>query len=257
LTGQQLPPRLPATAAAAVAGEISVEHATVIRRAIHALPLALRAEHTQPMDAALAEIARTHPPRIVAAAARRYRDWIDPDGQLLDEAEHDRRRHAVLLAHPDGSGELHARLTAEALATWHAVLDPLAAPRPCDDTGPDLRSAGQRTHDALLDAAHRLLAGDDLPASGGTPATVLITLTADQLTAMTQQAMTQQAMTDHAMTDHAMTQHALADGATAPDQPPAATGPPSRRARSAPATAKACPSAKHCAWPGKPACCPS
>ena len=46
---------------------------------------------------------------------------------------------------------------------------------------PDRRSPGQRRHDALLDAGRRLLRAGTLPDAGGTPATVLITLTLDQL----------------------------------------------------------------------------
>jgi hypothetical protein len=40
-------------------------------------------------------------------------------------------------------------------------------------------------HDGLADAAGLLLAGDDLPPSGGTPATVLLTMTLDQLESRT------------------------------------------------------------------------
>src|SRR4029079_6115969 len=40
---------------------------------------------------------------------------------------------------------------------------------------------GQRRHDALTDAGWRLLRSGDLPDAGGTPATVLIHLTLDQL----------------------------------------------------------------------------
>jgi hypothetical protein len=50
---------------------------------------------------------------------------------------------------------------------------------------PDRRSAGQRRHDALLDAGRRLLRAGTLPAAGGAPATVLITLTLEQLEART------------------------------------------------------------------------
>ena len=46
---------------------------------------------------------------------------------------------------------------------------------------PDPRSYPQRMHDALLDAGQRLLGSGTLPDSGGVPATVLVTMTLDQL----------------------------------------------------------------------------
>jgi len=97
-------------------------------------------------------------PSVLATLARRVVALLNPDGVLADDLEHDRRRHATLSGNRDGSGELRAHLTPAVLAQWQAVLDPLAAPRPSDADGPDVRSPGQRMHDALADAAHRLLA---------------------------------------------------------------------------------------------------
>jgi hypothetical protein len=45
----------------------------------------------------------------------------------------------------------------------------------------DPRSPAQRRHDALQDACQRLLRSDTLPDSGGVPATVVVTLTLEQL----------------------------------------------------------------------------
>ena len=49
----------------------------------------------------------------------------------------------------------------------------------------DGRSPGQRRHDALLDAGRRLLRAGTLPDAGGTPATVLLTLTLEQVESRT------------------------------------------------------------------------
>ena len=69
---------------------------------------------------------------------------------------------------------------------WNTILDTLARPVPDDDTGEsDRRSPAQRRHDALLDAGRRLLRSGALPDCGGAPATVLVTLTLDQLEART------------------------------------------------------------------------
>ncbi|HEY3714404.1 MAG TPA: DUF222 domain-containing protein [Jatrophihabitantaceae bacterium] len=181
LTGQPRPPLLPVVAAAQAEGSISAEHAKVIREVIAELPAEVEAEHGAAVEARLVAEARRFDPGVLATLARRVVALLNPDGVLADDVEHDRRRHASLTGNRDGSGMLRAHLTPAALAQWQAVLDPLAAPRPSDADGPDVRSPGQRMHDALADAAHRLLASGDLPPSGGMPATVLLTLTLDQL----------------------------------------------------------------------------
>ncbi|HEY3717723.1 MAG TPA: DUF222 domain-containing protein [Jatrophihabitantaceae bacterium] len=181
VTGQPQPPLLPVVAAAQAEGAISSEHAKVIREVIAELPAEVEAEHGAAVEARLVAEARRFDPGVLATLARRVVALLNPDGVLADDVEHGRRRHASLTGNRDGSGGLRAHLTPTALAQWQAVLDPLAAPRPSDADGPDVRSPGQRMHDALADAAHKLLASNDLPPSGGVPATVLLTLTLDQL----------------------------------------------------------------------------
>ena len=138
------------------------------------------------MEATLVEHARTLNPDQLAVLTRTVRACLDPDGVLASEHDHDRRRHATLAALPDGSGRLQAQLTGEATAVWQTILDTLARPVPDVDTGEaDRRSPGQRRHDALLDAGQRLLRAGTLPDAGGAPATVLVTLTLEQLEART------------------------------------------------------------------------
>ncbi|MGI8879985.1 MAG: DUF222 domain-containing protein [Jatrophihabitans sp.] len=112
---------------------------------------------------------------------RRIVATLDPDGTLTDDTEHQRRRGGTLTVHRDGSGDLKVHFTPEAVAVVQAVVLPLAKPRPAGDAGRDERSAGQRLHDAILDMARRLLSSGTLPTTGGTPATVLLTMTLDQL----------------------------------------------------------------------------
>jgi len=171
LTGEALPPLLPAVAAAQADGAISPEHAKVITRVIEQLPPAVEAEHGPAVEERLVAEAARFDPSVLARIGRHLLDWINPDGTQDREAEHERRRHATLTARRDGSGLLKAHLTP----------DPLAAPRPSDADGPDPRTPGQRLHDALADAAGHLLASGELPPAGGTPATVLLTMTLDQL----------------------------------------------------------------------------
>ena len=61
------------------------------------------------------------------------------------------------------------------------MLDALSAPDPAADGQRDPRTGGQRRHDALLDAGQRLLRTGDLPDNGGTPVTIAVTMTVDQL----------------------------------------------------------------------------
>jgi hypothetical protein len=181
VTGERLGPLFPDVAAAQAAGVISEEHAKVVIRGIDELPVAVQVEHGADVEARLVGEARRFDPSVLARLARHVVDVLDPDGTLADDADHERRRTATLSGNRDGSGELHAHLTPAAFAQWQAVLDPLAAPRPSDADGEDPRSAGQRMHDALADTAVRLLASGTLPATGGSPATVLLTMTLDQL----------------------------------------------------------------------------
>src|SRR5882757_8724705 len=185
LSGQPRPPLLPAVAAAQADGTISPDHTRVIAKTVSELPSEVEFEHGAAVEARLVAEAQRFDPNVLATLARRVVALLNPDGVLADDVEHDRRRHATLSGNRDGSGELRAHLTPTALAQWQAVLDPLAAPRPSDADGPDVRSPGQRMHDALADAAHKLLASNTLPPSGGVPATVLLTLTLDQLEART------------------------------------------------------------------------
>ena len=125
--------------------------------------------------------ARTLDPERLAVVARRVVACLDPDGVLATDRDQARRRDATLVTLPDGSGRLTATLTSEAVAVWTTVLDTLSRPVPAEGAEPDRRTPGQRRHDALVDAGRRLLRSGDLPDAGGTPATVLLTLTLDQL----------------------------------------------------------------------------
>ncbi len=76
-------------------------------------------------------------------------------------------------------------LTSEVAALWEAVFDSLAAPQPVKVDGKtvaeDDRSPAQRRHDAFGEAGKRLLNSGSLPVTGGTPVTVLVRCTPEQL----------------------------------------------------------------------------
>ncbi len=181
LSGPDLDPLLPVVAAAQRAGAVSAEHARIIATTLDALPAAVCAEVGEQVEQALTHHAHNLDPVLLAHTARRLTDTLDPDGTLTEDHDHHRRRALTVHQHPDGSGTLVAHLTPTCLARVHAVLDALAAPQPSSDSGPDTRTPAQRRHDALDHMCRRLLAGGRLPSTGGIPATVLLTLTLDQL----------------------------------------------------------------------------
>jgi hypothetical protein len=183
VSGEALPPLFACLAAAQAEGAVSTQHAKVIVDAIDELPAQAQVEYAVAVEERLVADARVFDPAQLCRLARRIVAIIDPDGTLADDRHHERRRGAALSHNGDGSGELSAHLTPSALAVWEAVLDPLAAPQPTDETGRDSRAPAQRLHDALLDAGQRLLRSGELPACGGIPATVIVTMTLDELEA--------------------------------------------------------------------------
>jgi hypothetical protein len=180
VTGEVREPAYSAVAAAQAAGDLSSEQARVITTSIEELPTSVRAKHGESVEQTLVEAASRFDPVTLGRLGRHLQAVLDPDGTLSSDEDQQRRRAATLTANRDGSGDLHAHLTPETLAKMQAVLLPLAAPLPCGDERDD-RSAPQRLHDALDQAASMLLRSGQLPASGGTPATVLLTMTLDQL----------------------------------------------------------------------------
>ncbi len=184
LTGQLLPPVFPAVAAAQAEGAICDRHAAVIRSTVHALPAAAAGQAEQ-VEAALTGHARTLDPDQLGKAARRLLACLDPDGTRPDDADHARRRDLTLHRMADGSARLTGYLTPGCAAVTEAWLDALAAPVPAADGQPDRRSGGQRRHDALEDIGLRALRTSGLPDCGGTPATLLITITLADLESRT------------------------------------------------------------------------
>jgi hypothetical protein len=190
LAGETLAPRLPAAAAAVAEGAISPAHATVIANTIEALPGPVRAAHAGSADALLTEHATGLTTRQLSLAADRILAFLHPDGTLTPDRVHEQDRDLVLRRNPDGSGDWRAHLTPACLALWETVLAPLARKRPDDGCGPDTRTPGQRQHDALEDAAKRLLMTGELPSTAGIATTLLISMTLDQLEARAGQATT-------------------------------------------------------------------
>ncbi|WP_375431513.1 DUF222 domain-containing protein [uncultured Friedmanniella sp.] len=195
MTGEQLEPVRPVLAAAQRNGDVSPEQVQVIVRALAQVDRAGydRAD-IDAGEAILTQGAETFEPKELSRLAARVVEAINPDGTLPDVQLVRDRRHLSMRCRPDGGWVGEFRLTGVAGAKLAAVLEPLAKPRtetvPDPDgqlnpaglaDGRDERSHGQRMHDALEDVCDQLLRAGELPASGGTPATVIVTITEQSL----------------------------------------------------------------------------
>jgi len=194
MTGEALTPLRPALAAVQRDGLASAEQVDVCVRALSGVDhRGFDPADLDRGDALLARYATTFAPRELTRLAQQVVDRIDPDGTLPQEQLNADRRHLALRRCRDGMYTCEGRLTGTVGAKLAAVLGPLAKPRTetvvLEDgrevDEPDPRHHGQRTHDALEEVCDRLLRSGSLPDSGGTPATVIITIPEDDLQART------------------------------------------------------------------------
>jgi Domain of unknown function (DUF222) len=205
ITGEPLPPRLPATAAAQRAGAIGAGHVAVIRGFWQRLPEFVDAETRVQAETQLARLGGQHRPDELAKLADRLTDCLNPDGNFTDADRARRRGLTIGNQGLDGMSPITGYLTPEARATLDAVLAKLAAPgmcnpadeTPCVQDGPsaqaierDTRSTAQRNHDALTAAARALLTCGALGRHNGLPASIIITTTLRELEAGAGQGLT-------------------------------------------------------------------
>jgi len=185
VTGERLEPLLPATARARSVGSMTGQHVSVIIRAIDKLPTTLPVTQVNEAESFLVEQAQQFDATVLSRIAQRLLDTLDPDGTLADDTWQQRHRFLSLASAGDGMHRLTAVLDGETAALAQAVLHSLAAPKPSDDGDRDERSAGQRMHDALRSVLKLALRSGELPTAGAVPATVLISLTAEQFESRT------------------------------------------------------------------------
>lgn len=181
LSGGELPPLRPLLAAAREAGEVNSEHVAVVLTTLHGLPASLPVETVSEAEEFLTDWAGQVDPSTLRGIATRLVATLDPDGRLTDAADHRRRRALSLTPLGDGMHRLTGDLDPTCAALAATVLNALSAPRPTEAGGPDDRSPAQRRHDALASVCRLALRAGELARTGGTPATVLITVTADQV----------------------------------------------------------------------------
>ncbi len=206
LTGQPLPPLLPATATAWHAGILDGEHLAVIQRFLRDLPAAIGPVQTATAERTLADQAATLRPDQLQTVAARLALTLNPDGKFCD---HDRALQRGFTwsgaQRPDGmsTGKLIAtpQLRAE-LDAWFAKFaapgmanpddhTPVINGEPSEDAArQDLRSHGQRQHDALGVLVRSQLGNPELGTHRGLPVTVIATTTVADLHNQTGHAVT-------------------------------------------------------------------
>ncbi|OCB20265.1 HNH endonuclease signature motif containing protein [Mycobacterium intracellulare] len=205
LTGEPLPPVLPATAAAQRAGDLGAGQVAVIRKFYHQLPGWVSAAAREFAEAQLAGFGTQFGPEHLKELARGLTEALNPDGIFTDEDRARSRGVTLGNQQADGMSELRGLITPELRATFEAVEAKLGAPgmcnplddTPCVDGTPsqeaidrDTRSKAQRNHDALLAALRGLLASGDLGQHNGLPASIIVTTTLAELEAAAGRALT-------------------------------------------------------------------
>lgn len=192
LTGEPLPPRLPATAAGQRDGAIGADHVSVIRRFFKRLPCWVDVETREQAEVQLADFAARYRPDQLGKLADKLAECLNPDGEFSDEDRARRRGLTLGKQDIDGMSPLHGWLTPAARAALEAVLARLAAPgmanpyqeQPVLDGTPaeediqqDTRSPGQRNHDALHATLRAILASGKLGQHNGLPTSIIVTTT--------------------------------------------------------------------------------
>ncbi|OBK29860.1 hypothetical protein A5634_17565 [Mycobacterium asiaticum] len=205
MTGEPLPPRLTATAAAQRKGLIGDGHIKVIRDFLTHLPADVDPGTREAAEADLAGKATEFRPDQVAKYAREVMALLHPDGDYSD-AERGRKRGITLGQQDyDGMSRISGLITPELRAMIEATWAKLAAPaagQPADHTpasdgepdaqpiGNDTRSQPQRHHDAFTTALRTLLASGTLGHHNGLPVSIIVTATLNDLQTATGKAVT-------------------------------------------------------------------
>ncbi len=196
VTGQRLPPKLPATADAWHDGILDHQHLRVIQQFVHDLPDNMPAETAERAEAFLAEQAATLRPDQLKKLADRYALLINPDGLFSDEYRARKRGFIWCAQRRDGMSTGKLVASPELRANLDAWLARFAAkgmcnpddPAPCVTDAPsedarntDLRSLPQRQHDALNALVRGQLGDPKLGVHHGLPVTVVVSTTLNEL----------------------------------------------------------------------------
>jgi Domain of unknown function (DUF222)/HNH endonuclease len=198
LTGQPLPPRLPATAAAWRAGALDEQHLRVIQTFMRDLPEAIAADTVERAERFLADQAKELRPDQLEKVAHRCAITINPDGKFSDDDRSRQRGFSWGSQRRDGMSIGKLVASPELRANLDAWFVRFAAPGMCNPDEPtacvtgepadesaanDLRSHPQRQHDALNALVRGQLGDPKLGVHHGLPVTVIVSTTLQELTA--------------------------------------------------------------------------
>ncbi|MDQ1104512.1 HNH endonuclease signature motif containing protein [Nocardioides zeae] len=181
-------------ATACEAGSVSTEQTDVIVKALDALPEDLAPELRLEAEKTLVGFAVDHDARALRAIGKRILTVIAPEvgeaheAALLEREEREARAASRFSMTSDGHGTVHGRFTLPELhgAMLRKALDAYAAPKhlgTADDPAQRF-VAGRPTPERYGQAFQRLLEmldQKDLPSTGGTGATVVVTMTLESL----------------------------------------------------------------------------
>ncbi len=182
LLGEPLAAVRPQLASAQRAGAVSAEKVDLIVRAVGSVDRpGFDSADIDAAEALLVEQAAVFPPEDLRQIAKHLIDAVDPDGTLPSDQLNADRRHLDIGATRDGAYAGEFRLTGRCGAKLKALLDPLAKVRVDESGEVDVRTFGQRLHDALEEVCDRQLRAGDVVEAGGVPATVVVTIGADDL----------------------------------------------------------------------------
>jgi hypothetical protein len=183
-----------AIAEAISTGSITAPQAAAIARTLTDLPADLEPAVADKAETILLGYAAEFEPAILRRLGDRILRHIAPDlddqrlrQRLQREAEHARQRRGLTMSN-DGLGgiRLSGTLDTESAAVIETAIAPLTAPirQPSDtgDTGDrDTRSPAARRADALVEVCRLAMRSGDLPAHGGHPAQLVVTVDFDAL----------------------------------------------------------------------------
>jgi hypothetical protein len=205
LTGEELPPQLPATAVAWRGGLLDGQHLRVIQTFVRDLPDSIPAATVDNAERFLAGQARQLRPDQLQKLAHQCALRINPDGKFSDVDRARQRGFTWCGQRPDGMSIAKLIASPELRANLDAWLSRFAAPGMCnpDDQTPcvagdpdnelargDRRSPAQRQHDALNALVRGQLGDPKLGQHNGLPVTVIVSTTLQEMTAGTGRAVT-------------------------------------------------------------------
>jgi hypothetical protein len=168
---------MPHTAEALCDGQLGAEHLEVIAKALTGLPNSVTVEERHDAERILAEAAQSMDARTLAKLGAQVRARVDQDGHPPSDVELANPRNELrFVTRPDGRTVVRGELEREASALFHAVLSPLAKPRPSSEAGPDPCTPAQRHGDAPVEILQLTADNGGLPAEAGEKPHVLVTV---------------------------------------------------------------------------------